>query len=168
MVNRNWNKTTKVAVLSEVQNLLPWKFFASCVMVASLFSMLFKCVSSWQEGVSLWLMICHHDTQKMFSHFTLVLESELSSALETCIKAAWLLIQLIIRTGVIVPNVQKCVMVATPTLYKLNCEQCNMTYIREIGRKFSTRLNEHETSQKLKNDKSLFGKYAMTNNKHNK
>ncbi len=29
------------------------KFFAGCVMVASLFSMLFKCVSSWQEGVSL-------------------------------------------------------------------------------------------------------------------
>ncbi len=47
-------------------------------MVASLFSMLFKCVSSWQEGVSLWLVICQHDTQKMFSHFTLVLESELS------------------------------------------------------------------------------------------
>ncbi len=92
-------------------------------MVASLFPMLFKCVSSWQEGVSLWLVICHHDTQKMFSHFTHVLESELSSVFETCIRAAWLLNlsfkknqpKSIIRTGVTVPNVQKCVMVAIPT-----------------------------------------------------
>ncbi len=67
-MNRNWNKTTKVAFLSEVQNLFAWTFFASCVMMASLFSMLSKCVSSWQEGVSLWLMICHHDTQNMYSH----------------------------------------------------------------------------------------------------
>ncbi len=64
------------------------KFFAGCVMVALLFSMLFKCVSSWQEGVSLWFVICDHNTQKMFSHVTLVLESELSSVLETCIRAA--------------------------------------------------------------------------------
>ncbi len=63
------------------------KFFCRCVMVASLFSMLFKCVSPWQEGVSLWLVICHYDMQKMFSHFTLVLELELSSVLETCITA---------------------------------------------------------------------------------
>ncbi len=90
IVNRNWHKTTKVAFLSEVQNLFVGNFFASCVMVVSLFSMLFKCVSSWQEGVSLWLVIGHYDTQKMFSHFTLVLESELSSVLETCIRAAWL------------------------------------------------------------------------------
>ncbi len=100
-------------------------------MVASLFSMLFKCVSSWQEGVSLWLVIRHYDSQKMFSLFTLVLESELSSVLETCIRAAQLLDlsikkkkkqpKPIIRTGVTVPNVQKCVMVATLTLYTLFC-----------------------------------------------
>ncbi len=126
MVNRNWNKTTKVAFLSEVQNLFVWKFVASYVTVASLFSMLFKCGSSWQEGVSLWLVMYHHDIQKMFSHFTLILESDLSSVLQTCIRAAWLLdlsmrkknqSKPIIRIGVTVPNVQKCVMVATLTLY---------------------------------------------------
>ncbi len=64
---------------------------------------------------------------KMFSHFTLVLESELSSMLQTCIRAAWLLDlsikknqpKPIIRTEVTVLNVQKCVMVATLTLYHL-------------------------------------------------
>ncbi len=108
IVNRNWNTTTKVAFLSEIQNLFVWKFL-----------MLFKCVS-------LWLMICHHATQKMFSHFTLVLESELSSVLEICIRAVWLLDlsiekkkqpKPIIRTAITVPNVQKCVMVATLTLW---------------------------------------------------
>ncbi len=131
-VNRNWNKTTKVAFLSEVQNLFVEKYFASCVMVASLFSMLFKCLSSWREGVSSWLMICHNDTQKMFSHLTLVLESELSNVLETYTRAAWLLNLLtkkknqpkpIIRTGVIVRNVQKCVMAATFTLYVIVWEK---------------------------------------------
>ncbi len=52
------------------------------------FSMFFKCVSLRQGDVSLWLMICHNDTQKMFSYFTLVLESELSNVLETCTRAA--------------------------------------------------------------------------------
>ncbi len=119
--NRNWNKITKVAFLSEVQN-----FFAGCVMVTLLFLILFKCVSLWQEGVSLWLVICHHDTQRMFSHFTLVLESELSSVL---LKLAselldFLIYQFlinqpkpIIRTGVTVPNVQKLIMVAAFSLY---------------------------------------------------
>ncbi len=64
--------------------------------------------------------------QKMLSHFTLVLESELSIVLETCITAAGLLdlsikkkknqLKPIIKEGVTVPNVQKCVMVATLTL----------------------------------------------------
>ncbi len=35
-----------------------------------------------------------------------------------------------------------------------------MSYVRETGRKFSTRLKEHETSQRLKDDESLFGKHA--------
>ncbi len=35
-----------------------------------------------------------------------------------------------------------------------------MTYIGETGRKFSTRLKEHETSVRLKDDKSLFGKHT--------
>ncbi len=35
-----------------------------------------------------------------------------------------------------------------------------MTYIGETGRKFSIRLKEHETSQRLKDDKSLFGKHT--------
>ncbi len=34
-------------------------------------------------------------------------------------------------------------------VFNFNCEQCNMTYIEETGRKFSTRLKEHETSQTL-------------------
>ncbi len=42
---------------------------------------------------------------------------------------------------------------------KLNSKQCNMMYIGETGRKFSTRHEEHETSQRLKDDKSLFGKH---------
>ncbi len=41
--------------------------------------------------VSLWLVICNNDTQKMLSHFTLVLESGLSNVLETYTRAAWLL-----------------------------------------------------------------------------
>ncbi len=90
-MNRNQRETVKGAFLPEAQNLFAQTFFAGFVMVASLFSMLFKCVSSWQGGVSLWLMICHNDIQKMFSHFTLVLESELSNVLETCTRAAWLL-----------------------------------------------------------------------------
>ncbi len=68
----------------------------------------------------------HNDTQKMFSHFTFAFESDLSNVLETYTRAA-LLLNLsikkknqpkpIIRTGVTVPNVQKCVMVTTFTLY---------------------------------------------------
>ncbi len=66
----------------------------------------------------------------MFSHFTLVLESELSNVLETYTRAAWLLNlsikkkkkknqpKPIIRTEITVPNVQKCVMVTTFTLHK--------------------------------------------------
>ncbi len=90
IVDRNRNKTTKVAFLSEVQNLFAWKFFASCVMVVSLFQC-FLNVSHCGKRV------CHCGswfatmTQKLFSHFTLVLESELNSVLETCIRAAWLL-----------------------------------------------------------------------------
>ncbi len=38
-------KLQKVTFLSEVQNLFAWKLFAGYVMVASLFSMLFNCVS---------------------------------------------------------------------------------------------------------------------------
>ncbi len=66
----------------------------------------------------------------MYLHFTLVLESELNSALETCIRAAWLLhlsikkkkknqSKPIIRTGVTVPNVKKCVMVAIFTKHQI-------------------------------------------------
>ncbi len=64
----------------------------------------------------------------MFTHFTLVLESELSNVLESGTRAASLLNlsikkikknqpKSIIKTRVTVPNVQKCVMVATLTLY---------------------------------------------------
>ncbi len=42
--NRNQRKTTEGVFLPEVQNLFVGKFFAGCVMVTSLFSMLFKCV----------------------------------------------------------------------------------------------------------------------------
>ncbi len=35
-----------------------------------------------------------------------------------------------------------------------------MTYVGVTGRKFSTRLKEHETSQRLKDDKSLFRKHT--------
>ncbi len=35
-----------------------------------------------------------------------------------------------------------------------------MTYIGEIGRKFSIRLQENETSQRLKDDKLLFEKHT--------
>ncbi len=35
-----------------------------------------------------------------------------------------------------------------------------MMFIEETGKKFSTRLKEHETSQRLKNDKSLSGKHT--------
>ncbi len=48
-------------------------------------------------------------------------------------------------------------------VYKLKCEQCNMTYMGETGRKFSIRLKEHRTLERQKDDKSLFGKH--TNNK---
>ncbi len=109
-------------------------FFSGCVMVASLLSMLFQCVSLWQGGASLWLMICHNNTQKTFSHFILVLESELSNMLETCTWVAWLLNlsikkkknqpKPIIRTGVTVPNVRKCVMVAILTLHVRENMQC--------------------------------------------
>lgn len=43
-------------------------------------------------------------------------------------------------------------------------EKCNMTYIRERGRKFITRINERERSQKLKNNESLHGKPSKTRN----
>ncbi len=49
-------------------------------------------------------------------------------------------------------------------VYKLNCEQCNMMCLRETGRKFSTRLKEHETSQRLKDDKSFLENIPMTSN----
>ncbi len=43
---------------------------------------------------------------------------------------------------------------------QFNCEQCNMTYTGETGRKFSAKLEEHQTSrQRLKDDKSHFEKY---------
>ncbi len=35
-----------------------------------------------------------------------------------------------------------------------------MAYIGETGRKLSTRLKEHGTLQRLKEDKSLFGKHT--------
>ncbi len=88
-------------------------------------------VSWWPHCSQCFLNMCHCGswfatmTQKMFSHFTLILESELSNVLETYTRAAWLLNlsilkknqpKLIIRTGVTVPNVHKCVMVATFTL----------------------------------------------------
>jgi len=45
-------------------------------------------------------------------------------------------------------------------VYRLDCEHCDMTYIGETGRKFITRIKEHENSQKQKDDKSLFGKHS--------
>ncbi len=125
IVNRNWNKTTEVAFLSEVQNLFVWKFFAACVIVASLFSMLFKCVSSWQEGVSLWLVICHHDSQKIVFPFHSCSRVRVKQCAwnlhQSCLTSRSINFKKnqpkpIIRTGVTVPNVQKCVMVATLTL----------------------------------------------------
>ncbi len=40
-----------------------------------------------------------------------------------------------------------------------------MTYITETGRKSSTRLDEHETLQRLKDDKLLYGK-AINDKQH--
>ncbi len=53
-----------------------------CVIVARGWVILASDLPPWQS---------HNDTQKMFSHFTLILELELSSVRETCIRAASLL-----------------------------------------------------------------------------
>ncbi len=124
-MNRNQSKTTKGAFLPEIQN-LAWKFFASCVMVVSLFSMLFKCVI-----VARRCAIVARDLPRWHTKNVFTFHSHSRVRVKQC---AWNLHQsyltfksidlkkkkqpkTIIRTGVTGPNVQKCVMVATFTLY---------------------------------------------------
>ena len=41
-------------------------------------------------------------------------------------------------------------------VYKICCEECDMVYIGETGRTFTTRINEHVKSMENKDGKSLF------------
>jgi len=52
-------------------------------------------------------------------------------------------------------------------VYKINCEGCDMVYIGETGRKFATRIKEHEKAMKNKDEKSLFGQHANDENHPN-
>ena len=45
-------------------------------------------------------------------------------------------------------------------VYRLNCGQCDSVYIGETGRKFSTRMKEHERSKVNGDNKSWFGKHC--------
>ncbi len=56
--------------------------FFCCVTVAYIFPMLFKCVSLWQRGVSLWKAVCHHDTINVF-HIIIYLWPEWTYFLKT-------------------------------------------------------------------------------------
>jgi len=43
--------------------------------------------------------------------------------------------------------------------YKLSCPNCNKAYIRQIGRRFSTRYNEHTTAFQNNNQAYSFAKH---------
>ncbi|KYN07691.1 hypothetical protein ALC62_01339, partial [Cyphomyrmex costatus] len=52
----------------------------------------------------------------------------------------------------------------TNVVYKINCNDCDMTYVGQTKRKLRTRLKEHKNDLKKSNNNSVVSKHQLDSN----